>query len=324
MATTPFELTELDDDAQWDRLVDSSPQGTVFSQSGFLRSLGCRFRRYRIGTPSRTMALCSAIEDSSGEKLQTFAFTPYQGLLFLPDAAVLPRQRLLDEFRITEFVIKSLTERYRSVAMTLSWNFSDLRPFLWHNYHDADRGQFRSSPRYTAVLDLRSLDEQAYPNQTRACRRQELRKAGAYRVQEEHDVEHFLTLYGLTFARQGITLPEATLGLVRRICQSALAQGYGRISSCCTPQGVASMMLVLFDRQRAYYMFAANDPEFRSTGAATRLMFEAIFFAKQRGVFEFDFVGVNSPNRGDFKLSFNPELKLYFDLRYDRGVESTP
>jgi hypothetical protein len=324
MATTPFELTELDDDAQWDRLVDSSPQGTVFSQSGFLRSLGCRFRRYRIGTPSHTMALCSAIEDASGEQLQTFAFTPYQGLLFMTDASVLPRQRLLDELRITEFALQALTGRYRSVAMALSWNFRDLRPFLWHNYHDAALGQFKTSPRYTAVLDLRSLDAQGLASQARACRRQELRRAAAYTVQEEHDVERFLTLYELTFARQGINLPPATLQLVRTITEAAVAQGYGRISSCSTPQGVASMMLVLYDRQRAYYLFAANDPDQRNTGAATRLMFENLHFAQQRGVAEFDFVGVNSPNRGDFKLSFNPELKLYFVLRFERGVASAP
>jgi lipid II:glycine glycyltransferase (peptidoglycan interpeptide bridge formation enzyme) len=174
------------------------------------------------------------------------------------------------------------------------------------------------------VLDLRSIDVQGLANQARSCRRQELRKAAAYIVQEEHEVDRFLALYGLTFARQGIALPTATLQLVRAIAEAAVAQGYGRISSCSTPQGVASMMLVLYDRQRAYYLFAANDPDQRNSGAATRLMFENLLFAQQRGVAEFDFVGVNSPNRGDFKLSFNPELKLYFDLRYECGVASVP
>ena len=322
--TKQLELTELDNDAEWDQLVDASPQGTVFSRSGFVRSLGCRVKRYRIGTQGKTLALCCAGEDASGEQLQTLNFTPYQGILFLPDPSALPRQRLLDEFRITEFAVNAFTARYRTVAMALSWNFSDLRPFLWHNYHDAEMGQFKVTPRYTAVLDLSQLDIESFPNQTRACRRQELRKASDYEVREESDVEQFLALYALTFARQGIVLPDATMELVRRIAVASLQQGYGRISSCRTPHGVASMMLVLFDNRRAYYLFAANDPNFRNTGAATRLMFENIFLAQQRGLAEFDFVGVNSPNRGDFKLSFNPELKLYFDLRYERGVGPRP
>jgi hypothetical protein len=321
MATT-LELTELDDDALWDQLVEASPQGTVFSQTGFLRSLGCHFRRYRIGTPSQALALCSVIEDDRGEQVRAFDFTPYQGILFMPNPAAPQRQRVLDEFRITEFLVNALTSRYDKVAMPLSWNVKDLRPFLWHNYHASDQGQFQATPRYTAVLDLTTLDSHSFPEQTRACRRQELRKAANYLVQEDHDIDLFLTMYGLTFLRQGIALPEATLQLVRRITVMALAQGYGRLSSCITPQGVASMMLVLFDKKRAYYLFAANNPDLRNTGSATRLMFENIFFAKQRGLAEFDFVGVNSPNRGDFKLSFNPALKLYFDLRYQRGAKA--
>jgi hypothetical protein len=45
-------------------------------------------------------------------------------------------------------------------------------------------------------------------------------------------------------------------------------------------------------------------------------MFHNIEEARRRGLRELDFVGVNSPARGDFKLSFNPALTLYFDLGY--------
>lgn len=314
-----MEFLELSDDALWDRLVDASPQGTVFSQSGFLRSLGGSCRRYLIGTLHQPLALCCAVEDDSGEQLLAPDYTPYQGILFLGDSSLLPRQRLLSEFRITEFAINALTQRYRSIAMPLSWNFTDLRPFLWHNYHESELGVFTVTPRYTAVLDLTRVDGETYPAQLRACRRQELRKGADYIVQHDTDIDRFMALYELTFARQQIILSETRLALVRRIVVAALEQGYGRLTSCTTPKGMASMTLFLFDKQRAYYLFAANDPDLRNTGAASRLMVDNILYARQRGLAEFDFVGVNSPNRGDFKLSFNPELKLYFDVRFTRG-----
>lgn len=324
MASAQLELTEVDDDAQWDALVARSPQGTVFSRSTFLRSLGVPFRRYVIGTPGQPQALCAALEDGGGEELIGYAFTPYLGLLFLPDRAVLARQRVHDEFRLAQWAIEALTARYRAIAMTLSWHFTDLRPFLWHNYHDSALGQFSVTPRYTGVLDLDALDSASFPAQTRACRRQELRKGAAYEVREERDIEPFLALYASTFARQNIALSDTTLALVRSITSAALEHGYGRLSSCSTPQGTAAMTLFVFDDKRAYYLFAANDPDMRNSGAATRLMFDNIFDAKARGLSELDFVGVNSPNRGDFKLSFNPELKLYFDLRYRRGEGAPP
>lgn len=308
-------LGETSDDDAWDALVDASAQGTVFSKSAFLQSLGARFRRYTVTSGNSAIALLSVIEDEVGNVVR-FPFTPYQGILFADDPRASTRQNLQSHFRVTEFLIEELTRRYRNIAMGLSWHFEDLRPFLWHNYGQPGAGRFTAEPRYTAVLDLRAMDIETYPGQVRQCRRQELRKASGYAVNGQASLNDFLRLYANTFARQGIDLDNATLALAESIAGRALTGGYGRLSSCETPAGIASMNLFLYDSKRAYYLFAANDPEHRSSGAATRLMFESIFEAKRRGLQELDFVGVNSPDRGDFKLSFNPELKLYFELNY--------
>ncbi|MFL6636152.1 MAG: GNAT family N-acetyltransferase [Massilia sp.] len=312
-----LELVEADDDAQWDALVDASPQGTVFSKTAFLRSLNKPFRRFQVRSQGKVLAQIAAVEDESGRRIIQADFTPYQGILFAPaPAGTLPRQRVLDEFRLTEFLIVALCARYAEVAACLSWHVTDVRPFLWHNYHAPALGQFKVQPRYTAVLDLQVAADEVITGQARACRRQEWRKGAAFHVDREADVNVFLDLYARTFARQGIALPQATLDLVRSIATAALDGGYGALSGCVTPQGMASMNLFLFDATRAYYLFAANDPDLRNTGAASKLMFENIFDARARGMRELDFVGANSPNRADFKLSFNPELKPYFDVRY--------
>ena len=71
-------------------------------------------------------------------------------------------------------------------------------------------------------------------------------------------------------------------------------------------------ILYLVDDRTVYYLFGANHPEFRKMGGGTLLVAEMIKDAFVRGVAEVDFVGVNSPNRGDYKISFNAELKPYF------------
>lgn len=307
-------VSEVDDDAAWDAGVAASAQGTVFCCSAYLRSLGQPFKRLAVQSGGKTVALIPVVEDDSGQRIVQPAFTPYQGILFLHDAAALPRQRVLDEYRIGEFVVAELAQRYREIAIALSWTFRDLRPFLWHNYHQAELPRFAVKPRYTALLDLGAIEADTFPAEARACRRQELRKAADYVVSEAPEIDRFIALYADTFARQDIALPATTIDRVRRITSAALANGYGRLSACITPQGVGSMYLFLYDARRAYYLFAANDPALRNSGAATRLMFDNIFEFKRRGLAELDFVGVNSPNRGDFKLSFNPELALYFEV----------
>jgi hypothetical protein len=315
MTDERLSLGEATDDGVWDQLVDASPQGTVFSKTGFLQSLDAPFRRYVVTDGGSATALLAVVEDAAGQAVRV-PFTPYQGLLFLPGGQPTARQRLQREFGVTEFVIGELTRRYRRIGMGLSWEFRDLRPFLWHNYGEPAAGQFRTQPRYTALLDLRTLDIEAYPRLVRQSRRQELKKAAGYAIDGQASLADFLRLYAKTFERQAIALDAGTLARVEAIAARALRDGYARLSACATPDGIASMYLFLYDAKRAYYLFAANDPELRHTGAATRLMFDSIFDAKQRGLGELDFVGVNSPARGDFKLSFNGELTLYFELDY--------
>lgn len=320
MTLKRLELAEVADDAAWDAFVAASPQGTVFSSTSFLRSLRAPFRRFAVHGGGAPLAQIAVLEDAAGQAVR-FPFTPYQGILFAP-AASEARQRITREFRLTEFLLEQLTARYHRMELALSWNFQDLRPFLWHNHGQEQAPQFRTIPRYTAILPLGGLDPEDYLGAVRTTRRQELKKAAQLEAGPSKDLETFLALYARTFARQQIEVGPERLELVRSIGRAALEQGYGRLSACRTADGIGAMSLFLYDARRAYYLFAANAPEQRHTFASTRLMFENIFEARRRGLAELDFVGVNSPARGDFKLSFNPELKLYFELNY--GLPAAP
>ena len=323
MKASALELVETADLAAWDAWVEQSPQGTVFCKSTFLQSLNTRFRLFTVMANTQVIALLPLLEDDASQVVR-YPFTPYQGILFLPRASKSLHRRVLDEFRITEFLINELTARYQRIDLALSWQFADLRPFLWHNHGVADAPHFVVQPRYTALLDLRSLDASRYLQTVRACRRQELGKAGNLQVSEHTDLDAFSLLYASTFSRQGINVDAQRLQLVRSIANSAIRNGYGRLSACTTADGVGAMNLFVYDSKRAYYLFAANDPALRNTGASTRLMFDSILEAKQRGLDELDFVGVNSPARGDFKLSFNARLQLYFELGYAANGTSAP
>ena len=315
MKAGALQLAETADLAAWDAWVELSPQGTVFCKSAFLQSLGGRFRLFTVVANSQVVALLPLLEGDDGDVIR-LPFVPYQGILFLPQASTPPHRRVVDEFRISELLVGELTTRYQRIDLALSWQFADLRPFLWHNHGVADAPHFVAQLRYTALLDLRSLDAPTYPESVRACRRQELRKAASLQVSEHTDLDAFTDLYTKTFSRQGINVATQRLQLVRSIAASAISHGYGSLSGCTTADGIGAMNLFVYDSKRAYYLFAANDPALRSTGASTRLMFDSILKAKRLGLDELDFVGVNSPARGDFKLSFNARLQPYFELSY--------
>jgi len=80
----------------------------------------------------------------------------------------------------------------------------------------------------------------------------------------------------------------------------------------------------LFDQRRAYYLVGANEPHYRHTGSAAYLMLENIRRCQAKGLAAVDFVGINSPNRGDFKTSFNAVPVRYFDLTWERPKTFSP
>jgi CelD/BcsL family acetyltransferase involved in cellulose biosynthesis len=313
-------LQELDDAAAWDALVARSPQGSVFATSGFLQALGLPHRRLAVcagpGAGSRVLALLPVVEDAARRAVLRPPYTPHLGPLFVPDPqATWARQRIDDEYTLTQWMVERLTERYERVALSLSPAVADVRAFQWHNYHEPAAGQFRLTPRYTAVLPLGDKSAEDLRAAARACRRQEEKKARDCRIVEQPSLQRFLALYESTFARQDLAVEGENLQIVARLATDSVAQGWGRLAGCETPDGqLAAATLFVYDARRAYYLFAANDPALRHTGAATRLMFDNLEHARLRGLAEVDFVGVNSPNRGDFKLSFNPDLRPYFDV----------
>lgn len=318
MKIDQLRLDPFADEAGWDALVDRSPQGTVFARSAFLQALGLPRRRLAVWAGQRPVALVPVVETADGTAMQRPPFTPHLGILLLPDAqATLPRQRIDDAFTLAEWLAAELTRRYRRVELALHPAFDDVRALQWHNYHDAAAGQFRLTPRYTALLPLQGLTSASLRAAARACRRQEEKKAAACRLVDGPALERFLDLYERTFARQEIALPGETLERVGRITEAALQGGWGRLAGIEAGDGsLAAATLFVHDARCAYYLFAANDPAHRNSGAATRLMFHNLDDALARGLQAVDFVGVNSPNRGDFKLSFNPELRLYFDASW--------
>lgn len=307
-------LRETEDHAAWNARLAASPQATVFADTRFLAATGARFRLFEVLDGARVAALLPVTEDDAGLHLRPPPYTPYGGPLCLHADGLTARQRALDEFRIGEAVAAGMAARWRSVRLPLSWQLVDVRPFLWHDYHAEGGPPYTAVPRYTAVLALSGLTPDIYPPRVRACRRQEWRKAAACELRDDIAVADFLRLYALTFERQGQAVDHHALATVRRITEAALAGGWGRLAGCLTPQGLASATLFVFDHARAYYLFGANDPAQRHTGAATRLIFDNVFGALRRGLAEVDFVGVNSPARGDFKLSFDPALRLYFEI----------
>jgi len=319
-----FRLTRCSDKAQWDRFVASSSQGSIFCLTPFLEALGERFELLFVEDGS-TRALGAVLLKREGVPFRApYPLTMYQGALWAEDIDAMPaHSRTKYGLEVIEFFLAELEKEFDRISFCLHHRFEDLRGFSWFHYHQPEQGQFKIDLGYTGILDLLDVtDFDSYLATVRTTRRQEYRRAerSGFTVEPSRDLDILNSLHGRTFERQGIQRDETEAALLLSIAGAALEQGFGQLFMCKDPNGIAtSATLFLHDDRCAYYWVAANDPECRNTGSSTYLMLENIRRYKEAGrVLALDFVGINSPNRGDFKTSFNAQPVPYFVATWEK------
>ena len=311
-----WDVTECGDLARWDEFVLRSPQRSVFVQSRFLQALQAGYRLLVCLERGHIVAGAVVMMDEQGLPMRSvFPFTQYQGMLFADHAGMSTHKRQARELRLAECLVAGLAERYAGCCLCHSWRIPDLRAFQWHNYHVPHSPRFRQDLRYSAVLTRESWGSpQAHLAAVRSVRRQEYHKAmQGLQSLEQADAAVLVELYRRTFARQQIAVPDQEIRLVRALMEASCAGGFGKMAVAAMLDGTpVSAVLFLQDDRSAYYLFGANDPQYRHCFGGTFLLMHMIADAFDRGCQEVDLVGVNSPNRGDFKLSLNAELRPYF------------
>ncbi len=82
------------------------------------------------------------------------------------------------------------------------------------------------------------------------------------------------------------------------------------LSARCRGELIAGVIIIL-DRDRAYYLNGASRHEFRSLSASNLLLWEAINVVRERGIQLFDFVGSDIPRLAKFKKSFGGQLATH-------------
>ena len=314
-----FKLIENIDSDLWERCVKNSDQGSIYLTLNFIKSLGIEYTTYLVIKGEEPQGGCVVLKDEGGNIFKSpYHFVLSQGFFFNGVKST-DNKIIKTQYEVTDFLVNALIARYGKLSQS-HYRINDLRPFQWYNYHTPEKGIFTISIYYTSILSLdkyKSLED--YLMAIRTVRRQEFRKVKAkdIKIIDSSDTNILCDLHRKTFERQGIKLPEHEMTLVESIAKTAVENKYGRINIALMNNIPISATLLLFDDKRAYYQFGATDPDYRDTFASTLLMIENIWRAKTEGFKEFDFVGVNSPNRGDYKLSFDGVLLPCYGTHYN-------
>jgi len=172
---------------------------------------------------------------------------------------------------------------------------------------------FAQTTRYTYIIErLDDLDKTWSGFDADA--RRDIRRAGQQlAVRSDPDIERFLDLSDVTFERQGKSLPYSP-DLVRRLDTACAAQGLRQMFFAEDAGGRAhAAVYIVWDRDSAYYLMGAADPELRNSGATSLLLWEAIQFAS-KVTCKFDFEGSMIESIERFFRAFGAKQAPYFHI----------
>lgn len=322
-----FRIEELDK-VEWDELIEGSSQGTAFNKSFYLDSL---LIPYQFQGVYRGDELCGGILllNHSGDTQLCLHDYVIHGGIFLKK---LGNQRKSKEnshqYEMICFLVSWLSENYPSISLAMSPEFKDYRPFLWHEYHNPDSSKkFQLDLRYTSRLDISNInrDTEICPiwNQLDTLRKrhikQSIREQATFLV-EPNLVDEFVELYLELMKSQGIQIKADNIKSMRNLMLQSIELDRGILGVSRDSNGrILYMTFWIWDKYRAYYLFGAGTLENQAKYQGTHCFWNSFFHLKDNyHVRVIDFEGVNSPQRGSFKMSFGGDLVPYYEVHKGR------
>jgi hypothetical protein len=303
----------------WDKFIKNSDQSNIFVTSKFLKSLGVNFNIVTCYDNNVIVAGLPIILDENNKPIcNNQPFTQYIGICLSKDLCrnnLNYNEKITKEYKVINFLIDELIKKYGNFFISLSYKFKDLRPFQWFNF--GSKPNFQIDIRYTGIIQTnkyKSFDD--YLGFVRKVRKQELKKSNIeVEIINSQDVDVLDNLHNLTFERQGIKRSKSDSLLLKSIAKSSIEENYGKIYFGNHDNKTISSILILSDENTDYYLISANHPEYRKLNANGLLLFNAIENTFKKGFDCFDFVGLNSPNRSDYKISFNCDIFQYHAVK---------
>ncbi|MGN8225763.1 GNAT family N-acetyltransferase [Gracilimonas sp. BCB1] len=178
-------------------------------------------------------------------------------------------------------------------------------PFYWNG--------FKQTTRYTYVLEDISNPDKIWDNMQGNIRREIKKASDVVHLEVTDDPNVMWDLWNLNFEHKGQEVQTNYEDFIR-IDNACAEHNARKIFLAKDKHGnLHSAMYLIWDEQSAYYLIGGANPEYRTSGAASFLMYEAIKFASDKTK-RFDFEGSMIESVERFFRGFGGVQTPYFEI----------
>ncbi|WP_455277743.1 GNAT family N-acetyltransferase [[Eubacterium] cellulosolvens] len=304
------ELKEKEFDL-WDRFVESSPYGTIFHKSYWLKtisgSLGKKLRFFGYFEDGELVGGCSLYIFIIGFlKLasSTMKMTPYNGILLSESPSSKVRKQESGFKTIIDSLCSEFEKEFDYIRIANSPRLIDIRPFIWNRWE--------SEVFYEYDLNLKDDIRKHISKNARYL----IRKAIKNKITPERlsalDLSAYYELFSMTYQRQNLD-PPVSKNFLETIFSVLEAKNIGEMWIAKTSNGdIASSEIIILDNERAHCWTSANHTDFRKTGSNALLLYEISKDLMKRRIKELNLAAANTPHLAYYWTNFNPELIPYY------------
>jgi len=302
------------DYTEWDRLVNGSPQGTIFHYSDWLTAykdllnlmiLGCFNNEKLVGGCILNLHRDWLLKSAANFGVEQVV-VPYEGVI------------LGKNFKKTK--IRAIERLYRDICEALSNTFSsqglhlirlvnspglvDVRPFTSIKWD--------SEVRYTYYLDLQTANLDNFSRDVRRNIKKGMSQG--ITIEKSDNAVIFFQIYVQMLKRKDQLVATKLMKKVfERIIPRLHRKGLGEMWIAKSSSGQAvSGEIILFDKKRAYGWLAATHSDYLGTGVSSLLRYEILLELQKKGFKIIDLVGADGWETSEFKAGFNPRLVPYY------------
>lgn len=302
-------LSEL---VEWDRFVDDSKGGTVFHKSWYLdiyhveyvliifddNKIVCGMPLYKSKQDCRVIA-------------QSTKVVPYSGLFFLREYVEGSNYSSKKKERVLiELVCDYLKKNYSNMCFSLSTEITDIVVFL--------RQGFYPEVRYTIMCNATLNNDERRKLYDRS-RRKYMKKT----VEKGIEIKCDIAFDQIEFKKLTFWSEDGTKASViyEKIVNRAYGNGCGTAIGAYLGSELVGMLILVWDKKRAYTILSFYDNQYASWGIGSSLHDAAISYVHEKLMInELDFEGSVLPGVEKFYLSFGGIQHIYFNMHWQKEL----
>ena len=191
------------------------------------------------------------------------------------------------------------------LQITCHSGITNVLPFVWAG--------FEETARYTYIVDLTQSETELWDALRENIRRESRKARKQLKIETIDDVNECIRLIGKTYARQGNSNPFDSPAM-RRLDAACTQRGRREMLVARDDRGaIHAAIYLIWDAHTTYYLAGGADPELRTSGAHSLLIWEALVRSRARST-EFDMSGSMVESIERFFRAFGGQQRIYFGL----------